>query len=162
MNADHLRGPTMRALVCTAHPGAQVRRVRTRGPRGPGMYLRCVPADGSPPHLVGWPGAVAATRRAPLSDDELHVLHDAAEGLTIIETAAKRETTPQSVKLQRANVLLKLGARNTAHAVAIGMRERLVHVDTQPVVRRPQLVPDEGPLRVTAVPAGPGAAHRRP
>jgi hypothetical protein len=43
---------------CSAHPGSSIARVRAHGPRGPGSYVQCCPADG-PPHLLEWPPADA-------------------------------------------------------------------------------------------------------
>jgi DNA-binding NarL/FixJ family response regulator len=62
-----------------------------------------------------------ADRRAPslLSPNELLVLCAAANGLTAAETAAKLGKGTQTVKTQRGQALLKLGARNTAQAVCI-------------------------------------------
>jgi DNA-binding CsgD family transcriptional regulator len=47
------------------------------------------------------------------------VLDDAANGMTVFESAIAREKSPETVKTQRRSLLLKLGARNMAHAVAI-------------------------------------------
>lgn len=57
---------------------------------------------------------------------ELAVLRCAADGHTVPETAlllAKGETT---VKNQLMRARLKLGAKNTAHAVAIALRRHLI------------------------------------
>lgn len=52
-----------------------------------------------------------------LSRAELQVLQDAAEGLTVDESARKRIKGSQTVKTQRTLILLKLGAKNMPHAV---------------------------------------------
>jgi DNA-binding CsgD family transcriptional regulator len=117
---------------CSEHPGSLIRRYRTRGPNGPGIYLQCVPQNGGSPHLVGRPAQRPREGRGSLSHAELEVLHDAAEGLTMQETAAKRGRSTQTVKTQRANLLLKLHARNIAHAVAVGMRTGLIAPQPRP------------------------------
>jgi DNA-binding NarL/FixJ family response regulator len=50
---------------------------------------------------------------------ERGVLVDAANGMTVIETAASRSKSPETVKSQRRSILLKLGARNMAQAVGM-------------------------------------------
>jgi DNA-binding CsgD family transcriptional regulator len=113
--------------VCSVHPGSLVRRYRTHGPNGPGVYPQCVPADGGQPHLLPWGDAERATAArsdtAGLSLSERGVLRDAANGMTVIETAASRSKSPETVKTQRRSILLKLGARNMAQAVGM-MSER--------------------------------------
>jgi hypothetical protein len=49
----------MRELSCPAHPAGYVRRYRTNGPEGPGVYPQCVPGDGSPTHILTWEEASA-------------------------------------------------------------------------------------------------------
>jgi len=108
---------------CQIHPGSLVRRYRTHGPSGPGVYPQCVPTDGHQPHLLAWtdvkraPAARADT--SGLSSSERGVLADAANGMTVIETAASRSKSPETVKTQRRSILLKLGARNMAQAVGM-------------------------------------------
>jgi DNA-binding CsgD family transcriptional regulator len=122
-------------LSCTLHPGGRVRRYRTHGPNGPGVYPQCLPADGGRPHLLTWEEAVgparvaaldgeavaraAASAVARLSPSEVAVLCSAARGQTTLESANELGKGPETVKTQRAHVILKLGARNIAHAVAI-------------------------------------------
>ncbi len=60
-----------------------------------------------------------------LSSSESEILRDAAEGLTVRESADFRVKSPATVKGQRAAVLAKLGARNIAHAVALMARHDL-------------------------------------
>jgi DNA-binding NarL/FixJ family response regulator len=62
---------------------------------------------------------------AALSSSELEVLKDAADGLTVNESAVSRTKSPATVKAQRASVLAKLDARNTVHAVAIMAQHNL-------------------------------------
>jgi DNA-binding CsgD family transcriptional regulator len=108
---------------CSTHPGSFVRRYRTQGPAGPGVYPQCVPADGDAPHLLGWDDEPAAA--APRGDlnmltrTEMDVLTDAANGLTRAESAAKRFKGSETIKTQRRSILLKLGARNMAQAVCM-------------------------------------------
>jgi DNA-binding CsgD family transcriptional regulator len=108
--------------ACETHVGSFVRRYRTNGPNGPGVYPQCVPANGDSPHLLSWSSPVPVAQRhvdtAALSSSELDVLDDAANGLTAPETALRRGKGVETVKTQRRSILLKLGARNMPHAVA--------------------------------------------
>jgi DNA-binding CsgD family transcriptional regulator len=72
------------------------------------------------------PVPVASPSTAVLTVSELEVLEDAANGLTIAETARRRFKGRQTVKTQRRSILLKLGARNISQAVAIVTRNRLI------------------------------------
>jgi DNA-binding NarL/FixJ family response regulator len=65
-----------------------------------------------------------------LSLPELGVLDDAMHGMTVTESAANRSKGPETVKTQRKAILLKLGARNMAHAAGIAVREKLVQRGT--------------------------------
>jgi DNA-binding NarL/FixJ family response regulator len=109
---------------CSIHGDSLVRRYRTQGPTGPGVYPQCVPANGEAPHLLGWDDE-AATKPSVRGDlqmltaTELDVLTDAANGLTRAESAAKRFKGSETVKTQRRSILLKLGARNMAQAVGM-------------------------------------------
>jgi DNA-binding NarL/FixJ family response regulator len=108
---------------CAEHPHSLVRRYRTQGPAGPGVYPQCVPANGDAPHLLGWldePTQLAVRSDLKvLTPTELDVLTDAANGLTRAESAAKRFKGAETVKTQRRSILLKLGARNMAQAVGM-------------------------------------------
>jgi DNA-binding CsgD family transcriptional regulator len=66
-------------------------------------------------------GIRTTTRRSSLSAAERSVLDDAAEGLTARETALRHAKSLETVKAQRRSILLKLGARNMAHAVKLTM-----------------------------------------
>jgi DNA-binding CsgD family transcriptional regulator len=57
------------------------------------------------------------------------VLDDAADGLTVQESARRRRKSPETVKSQRKTLMVKLGARNIANAVAIAMRQRLLELE---------------------------------
>ena len=116
-------GPAPAMPACSAHPESLVRRYRTQGPSGPGVYPQCVPSNGDAPHLLGWldePAAVALRGNLKvLTPTEMEVLTDAANGLTRAESAAKRFKGSETVKTQRRSILLKLGARNMAQAVGM-------------------------------------------
>jgi DNA-binding CsgD family transcriptional regulator len=112
--------------ACEDHPGSLVRRYRSHGINGPGVYPQCVPGHGMEPHLLAWPDPDAGDEGpAPLtlSPSEVAVLEDAALGLTVTETARKRHKGIETVKTQRRSILLKLGARNMAHAIATSLHE---------------------------------------
>jgi DNA-binding CsgD family transcriptional regulator len=108
---------------CTVHAGSLVRRYRTHGPNGPGVYPQCVPAGGELPHLLAWPGmsrpSATAAETSLLSPSEYAVLEDASHGMTVVESAVHRSKSPETVKSQRRSILLKLGARNMAQAVGM-------------------------------------------
>jgi DNA-binding CsgD family transcriptional regulator len=153
----------MLELSCPEHPGSQVGRCRTNGPRGRGIYPECVPADGSPSHVLSWehatsvvPCVQAEVRLADdlaatdLSPSELIVLCEAANGYTAAETARRLGKGTQTVKTQRCRVLLKLRAANTAQAVCIATEQGILVVERagssktptpRPAQRRLQLVP---------------------
>jgi DNA-binding CsgD family transcriptional regulator len=130
---------------CNIHPNSPVRRYRAIGPSGPGVYPQCVPADGSPPHLLSWDDErstagnggteifvsrdLAST--SVLSPSELQVLCAAANGLTSIESGARLNKGVETVKTQRHQILLKLGARNITQAVCIATEQRFLVVDQE-------------------------------
>jgi DNA-binding CsgD family transcriptional regulator len=130
----------MRELSCPAHPTGYVRRYRTNGPEGPGVYPQCVPGDGSPTHILTWEEASAAhghtaddaaedmrsTTLGSLSPGELAVLRTAATGQTVRESARTLGKQPETVKSQRRQVILKLGVRNMTHAVGVAMHANLI------------------------------------
>jgi DNA-binding CsgD family transcriptional regulator len=61
-----------------------------------------------------------------LTEDELHALRYAAEGLTGIEASERMGVSQKTGKARLDRARLRLGARNTPHAVAIAMREGLI------------------------------------
>jgi DNA-binding NarL/FixJ family response regulator len=61
-----------------------------------------------------------------LTPSELEVLCAAANGLTAGETAHSLVKGEATVKTQRRQILLKLGARNIAHAVCIATEDGIV------------------------------------
>ena len=84
----------MHELRCPEHPDAVVRRCRTRGVHGHGIYPRCLPTDGAPAHVLSWEDAISAAplvetevrlavapSATPLTPSELAVLCEAANGL---------------------------------------------------------------------------------
>jgi DNA-binding CsgD family transcriptional regulator len=139
----HLEQSAMREATCSLHPAAPFRRYRTQGPNGPAVYPQCIPGDGEQPHLLSWsesrsvpaPRADERSVSPPpvdmpgLTQSERGVLDDAANGMSVIETATSRSKSPETVKTQRRAILLKLGARNMAHAVAMMMSERLIAIE---------------------------------
>ena len=119
--------------VCAAHESSLIRRYRTHGPNGPGVYPQCVPNNGSAAHLLAWsttPAQVPSPGLYGLSPAEQEILDDAAEGLTVAETAQKRMKGFETVKTQRRSIMLKLNARNIAHAVSVASRNGLLGADT--------------------------------
>ena len=141
----------MRDLACPEHPGAQVRRCRTHGPRGRGVYPECVPADGAPRHLLSWEEAasdVPVQTEVRLASDlpetgltpsELVVLCAAANGYTAAETARRLGKGTQTVKTQRCRILMKLHASNSAQAVCIATERGILVVDRDPESATPPL-----------------------
>jgi DNA-binding CsgD family transcriptional regulator len=115
---------------CAEHPGAPITRSRTRGSQGLGVYLQCIPQNGDAPHLVSTPayprGASRVPAHAVVTDVERDILTDAAAGLTMVESATKREKGIETVKSQRRHILSKLDARNMTHAVSIAVRDGLI------------------------------------
>jgi DNA-binding NarL/FixJ family response regulator len=96
------------------------------------VYPQCVPRGGEPAHLLAWTQADEPRRTVAfptLSPSEVAVLEDAAEGLTVQESARRRLKSPETVKTQRKTLMAKLGARNIANAVAIATRQRLLEMD---------------------------------
>ena len=135
----------MHDLRCPQHEDAQVRRCRTRGARGRGIYPECVPADGSMPHVLSWEDATSTAPSVQievrlaeglgatlLTPSELVVLREAANGYTAAETARRLGKGTQTVKTQRCRILLKLHAANTAQAVCIATEQGLLVVDRDP------------------------------
>ena len=69
---------------------------------------------------------VAVGGPAALSSRELDVLRLAAEGYTAEAAAAALVLTEHTIKSHFKRILVKLGARNRTHAVAIGIRSGLI------------------------------------
>ena len=129
---------------CSLHPWGRVRPYRTSGPRGRGIYQQCVPANGDAPHLLevqdprlgriihGGDAQLRGEVRlvegmgSVLTRSELEVLCAAANGLTAAETAVSLVKGEATVKTQRRQILIKLSARNIAHAVCIATEDGLV------------------------------------
>ena len=64
-----------------------------------------------------------------LTSRELDILLLGAEGLSNEETGKRLFLTNQTIKFHRTNLFRKLGAKNIAHAVAIGFRTGLIPMD---------------------------------
>jgi DNA-binding NarL/FixJ family response regulator len=80
-----------------------------------------------PSDVVRYPRSASSSqthRPLCLTANEREVLVDAAHGLTVDESARVRGKGPETVKTQRASILLKLGARNMVHAVSLLIAER--------------------------------------
>lgn len=58
-----------------------------------------------------------------LSDAELAALRCAASGLSVVETAHTLYKGSETIKTQLTRARLKLGARNTTHAVALALAD---------------------------------------
>lgn len=70
-------------------------------------------------------GVLATRADLPgLSPSERDVLDDAANGMTVVETAISRSKSPETVKTQRHAILRKLGARNMVQAVGMTTGDR--------------------------------------
>jgi DNA-binding CsgD family transcriptional regulator len=115
---------------CAIHAGSFVRRQWLRGPSGAGVFRVCTPGGGESPHLLPSPGPGSALS---LSDDgsgltpgELDVLEDAANGLSVNESAAARRTSCDAVKSRRRSILKKLRARTMTHAVGLTLEHGLL------------------------------------
>jgi two-component system, NarL family, response regulator len=65
-----------------------------------------------------------------LSERELEVLHAAANGETMEETATRLWLSLETIKSHRRNVIAKLGARNLSHAIALAVRSGLMSVES--------------------------------
>jgi len=69
----------------------------------------------------------AARRATPvLTPAELRVLREVADGKTTKRIAALSYHSRATIKGQRHSILVKLGAENMPHAVAIGFRRGLL------------------------------------
>jgi DNA-binding CsgD family transcriptional regulator len=117
---------------CSVHRGSLVRPYRSHGPNGPGVYPQCVPDGHEQPHLLAWAEADSPqlagrlTGPAALTPSEREVMVDAGDGFTVRESAKRRHKSPETVKTQRKRILLKLGARNMAQAVAMAIGGDLI------------------------------------
>jgi DNA-binding CsgD family transcriptional regulator len=104
--------------------------MRTRGSQGLGVYLQCTPQNGDAAHLVSTPAYPRVVSRPPahtiVTEVEREILTDAAAGLTMFESATKRQKGIETVKSQRRHILTKLDARNMTHAVSIAVRDGLI------------------------------------
>jgi DNA-binding CsgD family transcriptional regulator len=62
-------------------------------------------------------------RSTTLSSIELEILTDVARGLNNNQIGMKRFRSPKTIRSEMKSIFAKLGARNRAHAVAIGDNE---------------------------------------
>lgn len=62
----------------------------------------------------------------PLTERELQVLAGMADGRTNLQIGRELHLTINTVKTHGRHLFVKLGARDRAHAVAIGMRGGLI------------------------------------
>lgn len=67
-----------------------------------------------------------------LTPSEAHVLQLASEGLLSKQIAQRRGTSIETVKQHLRSARVKLLARNTSHAVAIGIRRGLLSPEAAP------------------------------
>ncbi|MEU1373012.1 helix-turn-helix transcriptional regulator [Streptomyces triculaminicus] len=67
---------------------------------------------------------------APLTDREVQILHAASLGHSLATTAAALGLSTNTIKSHRRSICIKLGARDRAHAVAIGFRCRILDTPT--------------------------------
>jgi DNA-binding CsgD family transcriptional regulator len=95
-----------------------------------------MPGDGHQPHLLSWEEGRANALSLDahdaftrLSPSELDVLNTAARGLTTTESARHLRKGTETVKTQRRQIILKLGARNIANAVAIAASRGILTID---------------------------------
>jgi DNA-binding CsgD family transcriptional regulator len=72
------------------------------------------------------PGKLAARPGMKLSDRELEALSLLAEGATHKEIARDWGISHRTVEIHTTRVRIKLGAKTAAHAVAIGVREKII------------------------------------
>lgn len=72
----------------------------------------------------------SARPRGILARSEARVLAFSAAGYNRNETARYLRVSAETVKSQRESALRKLGARNTAHAVALASARGLISADT--------------------------------
>lgn len=68
--------------------------------------------------------AIAA--KPVLTDRERCVLQMTADGLTAREIAAQWRVSADTVRQHRKRILLRLGAANSTHAVALGIKRGLI------------------------------------
>ena len=68
-----------------------------------------------------------------LTDRELEVLQDQADGLTVEASGKHLYISAPAVKDHRARINAKLGARNGAHAISLAYQLGILHTSAEPV-----------------------------
>ena len=71
--------------------------------------------------------------RLTLTDRELEVLHDQADGLTVEESGRHLYISAPSVKDHRGRINAKLGALNGANAISLAYLQGILHTTAQPL-----------------------------
>lgn len=74
----------------------------------------------------------------PLAERELQTLQLIARGKTNAEIGRALFLSEDTVKTYNRGLFAKLGARDRAHAVAIGYQRRWLHVETCPTCGAPR------------------------
>jgi PAS domain S-box-containing protein len=72
--------------------------------------------------------AVREPEQLPLTEREREVLGFVASGLQGVEIADRLVVSPETIKSHVQNAMTKLGAHTRAHAVAIALRTREIHL----------------------------------
>ena len=74
-------------------------------------------------------------RRPLLSNREIQVLGEIGAGGTTRHVAAAMGISPKTVENHKQRIFCKLGVQNQAHAVAVAMRQGLLTVSADPLLR---------------------------
>lgn len=85
-----------------------------------------VPSDDATQRLLDDLEQLPEQARLELSPVQRTILHCLANGDTRDEIAAALGIGPETVKTRQAQLYRRLGARNVAHAVAIGFRQGIL------------------------------------
>jgi DNA-binding CsgD family transcriptional regulator len=97
-----------------------------QGPGDPGVAGRAA-RGGLPSDRRSHGRSIRTPRRSDsLSERELAVLEEIAQGTPTEEVARKLHVSPHTVRTHIKNILRKLDARTRAHAVAIALSEEAI------------------------------------
>jgi DNA-binding CsgD family transcriptional regulator len=99
----------------------------TQSPEEHGSMSMEAPTDITTIATGGGRIRIAHAAAGGLTQSELIALCAAANGFTAVETARALRKGTQTVKTQRGQALLKLGARNTPHAVRLAMNVGILY-----------------------------------